>query len=114
MPITAAGTIGERSLNGLGGASGYEFDANPDQTRLGPAPLPGVTTLASVLDQPNLEWLGDPNHGADLIYWQRPAGGTVINFGSIGAAGALPVDAGMAALVRNALAHFGVDREAAA
>src|SRR5258706_296495 len=68
VPVTAAGTIGERSLNGLGGASGYEFDANLDQTRLGPGPLPGVTTLASVLDQPNLEWLGDPNRGADLIY----------------------------------------------
>jgi hypothetical protein len=110
VPVTAAGTIGERSLNGLGGASGYEFDANLDQTRLGPAPLPGVTTLASVIDQPNLEWLGDPNRGADLIYWQRPAGGTVINFGSIGAAGALPVDDGMAALMHNALAHFGVTR----
>jgi hypothetical protein len=109
VPVTPQGTIGERSLNGLGGASGYEFDATQDHTHLGPAPLPGVVTLASVLDQPNLEWLGDPGRGADLIYWRRPDGGTVINFGSIAAAGALPVDAGMAALMRNALAHLGVE-----
>lgn len=102
--------IGTRSLNGLGGASGYEFDANLDRTGMGPAPLPGVTTLASAIGQRNIEWLGDPNHGADLIYWQRPAGGTVVNFGSIGSAGALPVDAAFADLVRNTLAHFGVPR----
>ena len=106
--------IGVNSLNGSGGASGYEFDANLDKTGLGPAPLPGVTTLASATGQRNIEWLGERDHGADLIYWQRPAGGTVINFGSIGAAGALPVDAAFANLVRNALAHFGVTRSAKA
>ena len=103
--------IGVKCLNGSGGASGYEFDANLDKTGLGPAPLPGVTTLASAIGQRNIEWLGDRNHGADLIYWDRPAGGTVINFGSIGAAGALPVDPAFADLVRNALAHFGVSRD---
>jgi hypothetical protein len=102
--------IGGKSLNGLGGASGYEFDANPNRTGMGPAPLPGVTTLASALGQRNIEWLGDPNHGADMIYWQRPNGGIVVNFGSIAAAGALPVDPAFAHIVRNTLAHFGVPR----
>jgi hypothetical protein len=102
------GRIGTKSLNGLGGASGYEFDANLDRTGMGPAPLPGVATLASAIGQRNIEWLGERNHGADLIYWARPAGGTVVNFGSIGSAGALPVDAAFADLVRNTLAHFGI------
>lgn len=112
VPIGADGTIGRRCLNGSGGASGYEFDSNLDRSGLGPGPLPGVTTLASALGQTNLEWLGERDHGADLIYWRRPAGGTVVNFGSIGAAGALPVDPGMAQLVRNTLAHFDVPRTA--
>jgi hypothetical protein len=102
--------IGVRSLNGSGGASGYEFDANLDKTGMGPAPLPGVTTLASAIGQRNIEWLGERDHGADLIYWKRPAGGTVVNFGSIGSAGALPVDPAFANLVRNTLAHFGIPR----
>lgn len=114
VAIGGDGQIGVKSLNGSGGASGYEFDANLHRTGLGPAPLPGVTTLASALGQRNIEWLGERDHGADLIYWERPAGGTVVNFGSIGAAGALPVDAAFADLVRNALAHFGVARTEAA
>jgi hypothetical protein len=108
VPLEGGRLLGLRSLNGSSGASGYEFDANPDRTGLGPAPLPGVATLASVIGQRNIEWLGERDHGADLIYWQRPEGGTVVNFGSIGAAGALPVDPGIATLVRNTLAHFGV------
>jgi hypothetical protein len=108
VPVGADGTIGSRSLNGSGGASGYEFDANLDRSGLGPGPMPGVTTLASVFGQLNVEGLGDLTHGADLIYWRRPAGGTVVNFGSIGAGGALAVDPAIAALVRNTLEHFGI------
>jgi hypothetical protein len=110
VPITEHGTIGERSLNGGGGVSGYEFDANLDRAGIAEAPLEGIETLASALGQPNLEWIGQPDHGADLIYWRRPRGGEVLNFGSIAASGALPVDPGIAALTRNALAHFGVAR----
>jgi hypothetical protein len=110
VEIPPDGRIGVRSLNGSGGASGYEFDDNLDRTGMGPAPLPGVTTLARALGQRNIEWLGDSNHDADLIYRERPAGGIVVNFGSIGAAGALPVDAAFANLVRNTLAHFGIAR----
>ncbi len=104
------GRIGLHSLNGSGGASGYEFDANLDRTGLGPAPLPGVTTLASAFGQRNIEWLGEPDHGADLIYWERPDGGVVVNFGSIASAGALPVDPAFANIVHNTLAFFGVLR----
>ena len=106
----ADGMIGKLSLNGLSGVSGYEFDANPDRTRLGPGPLPGVTTLASATGQRNIEWLGERDHGADLIYWERPSGGIVVNFGSIASAGALAVDEGFANVVRNTFAHFGVAR----
>jgi Concanavalin A-like lectin/glucanases superfamily len=112
VPIGPDGTIGTRSLNGSGGASGYEFDANPDRSGLGNGPLPGVTTLASVFGQLNVEGLGDHGHGADLIYWRRPAGGTVVNFGSIAAGGALAVDPAIAALVRNTLDHFGIRPDA--
>lgn len=104
------GRIGLRSLNGSGGASGYEFDANLDRTRLGDAPLPGVSTIASATGQRNIEWLGERDHGADLIHWRRPAGGEVVNFGSIAAAGALPVDEAFANLMRNTLHHFGIAR----
>ncbi len=108
VPVGADGRIGTHSLNGSAGASGYEFDARPDRARLMPGVLPGVTTLASALGQLNIEGLGDLAHGADLVYWQRPAGGIVVNFGSIAAGGALPVDPAIAALVRNTLHHFGI------
>ncbi len=106
----AEGRIGTYSLNGRSGASGYEFDAVPTRTRTGEIPA-GLTVLASALGQRNIEWLGDPDHGADLIHWLRPAGGEVVNFGSIASGGALPVDAGMANLVRNVLSHFAIAKE---
>jgi hypothetical protein len=108
VPFGDGRTIGNKSLNGSGGASGYEFDANPDRSGFADAPLPGVTTLASAIGQRNLEWVGERDHGADLIYWRRPTGGTVVNFGSIGVGGALAVDAGVATVVRNTLTHFGI------
>lgn len=46
--------------------------------------------------------------GADLIYWERPEGGRIFNAGSIGSGWALAFDPRFQALVRNALAHFGV------
>ena len=110
VPLTDAGTIGERSLNGPK-VSGYEFDAVRDSVATDAQPLPGLTLLASS-HQPNLEWAGDdPHRGADLIYWERPAGGRVVSLGSIGATGALAVDEGIATLVRNVLAEFGVARD---
>jgi hypothetical protein len=110
VPISADGTIGDRSLNGRGGASGYEFDASPHHSGLADAPVEGIETLATATPQANLEWLGDPRHGADLLFWKRPSGGQVLSFGSIAVSGCLPVDEGIATLTRNALALFGVAR----
>jgi hypothetical protein len=110
VPVTAAGTIGELSLNGPK-ASGYEMDATPQVVGIVSAPTPGLVTLAGARDQWSIEYAGaDRRHGADLIYWQRPAGGQVVNAGSIGFSGALAVDPGVRALMRNVLAHFGVRR----
>jgi hypothetical protein len=108
VPIGSDGTFGTRSLNGSSAACGYEFDSNLNWSGLGHASLPGVTTLAAVVNQLNIEGLGNLQHGADLIYWQRPTGGTVVNFGSISVGGALAVDPAIAALVRNTLHHFGI------
>ncbi len=110
VPISPAGTIGDRSLNGSGAASGYEFDANLDRVGMAAAPLDGIDTIASALGQRNLEWIGERDHGADLVWWRRPNGGEVLNFGSIAVSGALAVDPGIATLTRNVLARFGVSR----
>ncbi|HVA88690.1 MAG TPA: N,N-dimethylformamidase beta subunit family domain-containing protein, partial [Chloroflexota bacterium] len=108
VPLTAQGTIGERNLNGPK-ASGYEMDATPQTVGILAEPIPGMVTLAGARGQFSIEYAGaDPFHGADLIYWERPGGGQVVNAGSIGFSGALAVDPGVRALIRNVLAHFGV------
>ncbi|MFH1918779.1 MAG: hypothetical protein ABIP48_02685 [Planctomycetota bacterium] len=45
---------------------------------------------------------------AELIYWERPAGGRVFRAGSIGAGWGLSADPKLQALMRNVLFHFGV------
>lgn len=120
VPVTPEGTIGERNLNGPQ-ASGYEFDSAPESLGYRDTPLEGMTILASALGQRNIEWGGvdsdhwggvERDHGGDIIIWERPDGGRVFNIGSIGASGALSVDPGVGALVRNVLAGFGVPRVA--
>jgi hypothetical protein len=107
VPVTERGTIGERCLNGPM-ASGYEVDAAPSTVGTGPLP-PGMEVLASAVGQHLIEPAGRVgDQGADIVYWRRPGGGEVVNLGSIAVSGALAVDPGIAALVRNALAHFGV------
>jgi hypothetical protein len=49
--------------------------------------------------------------GGEMIWWERPQGGTVFNAGSIGAGWALHADPRWAALFRNVLHRFGVSRE---
>jgi hypothetical protein len=44
----------------------------------------------------------------DLVYWERPDGGKVVNVGSIRAGLSLRTDPEFATFVRNVLAHFGV------
>ncbi|CAN5795846.1 large subunit of N,N-dimethylformamidase [soil metagenome] len=110
VPVTEAGTIGELGLNGPR-VSGYEFDAVPEVVGTRSEPLPGQVRLASALGQRNLEWQGQsPEQGADVVWWERPAGGRVFAIGSIGATGALAVDPGVGALVSNVLAIFDVAR----
>jgi hypothetical protein len=99
VPLSASGTIGERSLNGPK-ASGYEMDALPPQAS------DGVELLARAVGQRLLEWHAEPVGGADIIYWDRPSGGEVFNAGSIGFTGALLVDEGIRILMRNVLSHF--------
>jgi hypothetical protein len=109
VPVAADGTIGSRSVNGPA-ISGYEFDASPEVVGFRDEPLPGVSLIARAVGQPNLESIGGaPDIGADVIHWQRPAGGQVVAIASIGATGAL-VDDGVGTLVRNVLHHFGVSR----
>lgn len=109
VPVAADGTIGRESVNGPG-LSGYEFDASPDVMGLLPEPLPGLTVLASAVDQLNLEWIGKrADQGADATWWERPDGGRVCAIASIGASGTL-VDEGVGTLVRNVLHEFGVAR----
>lgn len=108
VPLGVDGVIGLTSANGPA-ASGYEFDATA--LRLGEEDeLPaGLTVLASAFGQPNLEWNGvERDHGGDIVYWERPDGGTVFVVGSIGATGALLADEPMGILVGNVLRRFGV------
>jgi hypothetical protein len=50
------------------------------------------------------------DQGAEMIYWERPAGGRVFNAGAIGAAWALDADPKWSVLLRNVLHYFGVAR----
>ena len=48
-----------------------------------------------------------------MIYWERADGGRVFNAGSIGSGWVLSADPRWAAVMRNVLAHFGVEKKAA-
>ncbi len=113
VPVSRFGTIGELCLNGPK-ASGYEMDATPPVVGTGTLPE-GMEVLASATGQDLIEPAGPvPDHGGDIVYWRRPGGGEVVNAGSIAVSGALAVDPGIGTLVRNVLAHFGVERAACA
>ncbi len=47
------------------------------------------------------------DQGGEMIWWERPEGGTVFNAGTIGAGWVLDVDPRWAALLRNVLHRFG-------
>ena len=110
VPLSPEGTIGEQNLNGPR-ASGYEFDAVPEVNGYRTEPLPGLTLLASAIGQRNIEAFGHTeDRGGDIVIWERPEGGRVFSAGSIGLTGALAVDPGLGALLRNVLADFGIAR----
>ncbi len=111
VPLSPSGTIGEMCRNGPK-ASGYEMDAAPDTVGVVDSRPEGMVVLASAVGQRLLERVGRIEHGADIIYWQRPAGGEVFNAGSIGFSGSLLVDPGVRTLMRNVLVQFAIPSHA--
>jgi hypothetical protein len=80
-----------------------------------PAEPAGIRTLGvGILEPPTaLDYLGrrtqlEDGVAAELIDWQRPEGGRVIHFGSIGVGWALSVDPVLQTVMRNAMAACGV------
>ncbi|MEX2577985.1 MAG: PVC-type heme-binding CxxCH protein [Verrucomicrobiales bacterium] len=108
--------------SGLRKAGGHEGDirlssyAPPDDVPDGaamPEEPPGIVTLAS-LKRENARVLdyfanfGTQEHATlvDMIYWERPEGGTVFNAGAIGFGWTLDVDPKQTKLMRNVLFHL--------
>ncbi len=89
------------------------MDGLPEVQGMSPLDPKGLTVLAHADHGPRFvaHWGADPGHGADLIYWERPAGGRVLNAGATNYPGALAVDPGLQALTRNVLYHMGVARD---
>lgn len=109
VPLEDGVFIGTRSHDGPA-VSGYEMDGLPEAQGM-PALDPGGLTLLGHADHgPRFvaHWGADRGHGADLIYWERPAGGRVFNAGATNYTGALAVDPGIQALTRNVLHHMGI------
>ncbi|MFY1632128.1 N,N-dimethylformamidase beta subunit family domain-containing protein [Solwaraspora sp. WMMB335] len=111
VPIEADNLIGTRSHDGPA-VSGYEVDGLPEVQGMPASDPEGLTVLAHADHGPRFvaHWGADPGHGADLIYWERPTGGVVLNAGATNYPGALAVDPGLQMLTRNVLHHMGVDR----
>jgi hypothetical protein len=120
-------TFGSAAKDGGPRAVGHEWDirlprlvamtaSNPDGVAF-PQEPPGIHTLAvGKLDNGiALDYLTKSskfveNVCAEVIDWQRPEGGHVINFGSIGVGWALSVDPTLQTIMRNALYACGIRR----
>jgi hypothetical protein len=111
VPVEPGGLVGTRSHDGPA-VSGYEVDGLPELQGMPALDPKGLTVLAHADHGPRFvaHWGADPSSGADLIYWERPAGGRVFNAGTTNYAGALAVDPGLQALTRNVLHHMGITR----
>lgn len=112
VPVEPGGLIGTRSHDGPA-VSGYEMDGLPEIQGMPALDPKGLTVLGHADHGPRFvaHWGADQGHGADLIYWERPTGGRVLNAGSTNYPGALAVDPGLQALTRNVLHHMGVERD---
>jgi len=112
VPLADGGYLGTRSHDGPP-VSGYEVDGLPELQGMAALDPKGLTVLANSDHGPRFvaHWGADSGHGADLIYWERPAGGRVFNAGSTNYTGSLAVDPGLQALTRNVLHHLGVARQ---
>ena len=84
-----------------------------------PTPQPGISVLAEgIRPSPGLldaymDFFERPvksldGLSAEMIYWERPAGGRVFNAGAVAAAWVLHEDPAFASLLANVLAHFGI------
>ena len=114
VPVVDGAFIGTRSHDGPA-VSGYEVDGLPEAQGMTALPPEGLTVLGHAEHGPRFvaHWGADRGYGADLIYWERPAGGRVFNAGATNYAGALAVDPGIQSLTRNVLHHMGVARPTA-
>lgn len=114
VPMENGTLIGTRSHDGPA-VSGYETDGLPEAQGMPALDPAGLTLLGHADHGPRFvaHWGADRGYGADLIYWERPAGGRVFNAGATNYAGALAVDPGIQALTRNVLHHMGVARTVA-
>ena len=122
--------IGEACDGGFPRANGHEVDvrvstlkrileAAPPPGAAHPDDPPGIVLLAAGRGWPRGTatfdyWVRSVRPqvplGGEIIYWERPGGGRVFNVGAIGAGWTLAADGKLAALVANALHHFGVPR----
>ncbi len=109
VPLENGSLIGTRSHDGPA-VSGYEMDGLPEAQGMPALGSHGLTVLGHADHGPRFvaHWGADRGYGADLIYWERPAGGRVFNAGTTNYTGALAVDPGIQALTRNVLHHMGV------
>ena len=111
VPLENGNLIGTRSHDGPA-ISGYEMGGLPQAQGMPALDAEGLTVLAHTDHAPRFvpHWGADADYGADLIYWDRSAGGRVFNEGATNYTGALAVDLGIQALTRNVLHHMGVVR----
>ena len=122
-------TFGSAPGGGPPLVGGHESDVRPSLIRAitrqrqdsfpVPGDPPGIVPLAQIVDKRRrgIDYFGkwEPlEHGvyAEMTYWERPQGGKVFHTGCIAGGWALSADPKMQALMRNALHHFGVPREA--
>ena len=107
------------------GAVGHEFDvrlstlqrATADSAVKQLVEPQGITTVASSHDQRSVidynaeghkPRIGNEQTIAEIIYWERPAGGRVFHTGSIASAWGVYSDDAMSKLLKNVLHHFDV------
>lgn len=91
LELNAGDLIGDTGLN-QGFASGWETD------KRGPATPPGAVLLA--------RGTNPDGGGAEMVYYDHPAGGGVFAVGSITFGGSLAVDERLSTIVRNVLDRF--------
>ncbi len=124
--LAAGDTFGHAPEGRLPRVGGHEADVRvktllkmtkdvPEGAEL-PVEPEGILTLARIRkeEQRGIDYFTrwTPEHEGtvcELIYWERPEGGRVLNLGAIAGGWALSADPKLQGLMRNALSHFGVE-----